>query len=219
MTSGEAVHRPPGWLTHLAVRSKSVPQEWISQLMPPEGGGLRSSAVLMLFGPAQEDPARTSLVLTERAHTMRSHPGQVSFPGGGREERDADLVATALREAEEEIGLDPSGVEVLGSLPTLHLSVSDYDVCPVLGWWRDPSRVWARDVAEVARVIHAPVDHLVDPAHRFRVRHPLGYIGPAFEVDGALVWGFTGMLLDRTLRLAGIDRPWDPAVVRDLPTG
>lgn len=211
------MHRPPGWLTHLATRARNVPPEWVSQLLPPEGGGQRTSAVLMLFGPVPDDPERTSLVLTQRADTLRTHAGQVSFPGGGHEEGDADLVATALREAEEEVGLESSGVDVLATFPLLHLAVSNYDVQPVLAWWRSPSRIHARDRAEVSRVIHAPVDHLVDPAHRFRVRHPRGYIGPAFEVDGALVWGFTGMLLDRTLHLAGIDRPWDPRVVRDLP--
>lgn len=217
MSAVGETHRPPGWLTHLATRARTVPAGWISQLLPPEGGGRRASAVLMLFGPAPDDPCRTSLVLTQRADTLRNHAGQVSFPGGAREEGDPDLVATALREAEEEIGLDPSGVDVLATFPLLHLAVSDYDVQPVLGWWRRPTPVHARDLAEVSRVIHARVDDLVDPAHRFRVRHPRGYIGPAFEVDGVLVWGFTGMLLDRTLHLAGIDRPWDPAVVRDLP--
>jgi len=209
--------QPPGWLTHLAAQAGTVPAEWISQLLPPEGGGQRSSAVLMLFGPGEGGRGDTRLVLTQRASTMRTHASQVSFPGGGREDGDADLVATALREAQEEIDLDPASVDVLGTLPTLHLSVSDYDVLPVLGWWRRPGPVHARDPAEVERVIVVPVSALVDPANRFRVRHPRGFIGPGFDADGSLVWGFTGLLLDRVLRLAGVDRPWDHELVRDLP--
>ncbi|MDQ3358239.1 MAG: CoA pyrophosphatase [Actinomycetota bacterium] len=205
----------PAWMAHLTERLEGLPDTWFSRFLPPEGGGARESAVLILFGPGLG--GGTELVLTERAHTMRSHAGQASFPGGGREAGDADLVGTALREAQEEVGLDVGGVDVVTVLPTVHIPVSGYDVTPVLAWWARPAPVWARDPREVERVVQIPVEHLVDPTNRFRVRHVSGFVGPAFDADGLLVWGFTAGLLDRTLRLAGLDRPWDASVVRDLP--
>lgn len=192
-----------------------APGELWSRFLPPVGGGRRSSAVLMLFGSGPG--GRTEVVLTERSHTMRSHPAQVSFPGGGREDGDVDLAATALREAQEEIGLDPAGVEVVALLPALHIPVSGYDVTPVLSWWARPGPVFARQSAEVAQVLRVPVDDLVDPWRRFTVRHPSGFQGPAFAVGELVVWGFTAGLLDRVLDLAGLTKEWDTADVRDLP--
>lgn len=133
------------------------------------------------------DLSNVSILLTERAHTLRSHAGQISFPGGRAEPQDPDLVSTALRETHEEVGVEPDTVEVAGVLPALNLSVSAHDVSPVLGWWARPGRVWAREPAEVASVLQVPVADLVDPANRFRVGSPSGWIGPAFDADGLLV--------------------------------
>jgi hypothetical protein len=127
-------------------------------------------------------------------------------------------VAAALREAEEETGLDPGGVEVLATLPPLWLPPSGFVVTPVLGWWREPSHVHAVDPGEVAAVVRVPISELTDPANRLRLRHPAtGWIGPAFEVRGLLVWGFTAGLLARLLEAAGWELPWDVDRVRDLP--
>lgn len=108
---------------------------------------------------------------------------------------------------------------MLAELPTLHIPVSGYDVTPVVAWWRspDPASLWAKDPREVARVVQPTVGELVDPARRFRVRHPSGFVGPAWDVEGLLVWGFTAGILDRVLDLAGISLPWDAGRVRDLP--
>ena len=73
------------------------------------------------------------------------------------------------------------------------------------------------DPAEVARVVRVPLAELLDPAHRFTVTHPSGYVGPAFDVDGLFVWGFTAGLLARVLALAGLERPWDTGDRRPLP--
>lgn len=205
----------PVWLDDLATALPQVPAEWFSAFVPPQGGGRRESAVLLLFGAGTDQ--RTRVVLTERSHSLRAHPGQMSFPGGGRDAGDVDLVATALREAGEEIGLESAGVDVVATLPALHIPVSGYDVTPVLAWWREPARVWAREPAEVARVLLVPVDELVDPVNRHRIRHPSGYVGPAFSTQDVLIWGFTAGLLDRVLCLAGIAVPWDDSDVRDLP--
>lgn len=169
--------------------------------------------------PADAAPAASaiSILLTERAHHLRSHPGQVSFPGGRKEASDPDLVATALRETHEEVGIEPESVEVAGMLPPLHLEVSSHDVSPVLGWWRHPGAAWARDPGEVARVLQVPVADLVDPTNRFSASHPSGWVGPAFRAQGLVVWGFTAILLDGVLRLGGWELPWDRADVRPAP--
>ncbi|MBC7373734.1 MAG: CoA pyrophosphatase, partial [Frankiales bacterium] len=122
--------------------------------------------------------------------------------------------------AREEVGLDPGSVDVLGTLPALFLPPSGFVVHPVVAHWRAPHPVRVVDPAEVAAVVRAPLAALVDPAHRLQVRHPSGWIGPAFEVQGAdgelLVWGFTAGLLDRLLELAGWARPWDSLRQRTL---
>lgn len=210
---------PPSWLADLARRAPGIPAETFSRFLPPPGGGRRSSAVLVLFAPGLVQPEDTTVVITERAHTMRSHAGQPAFPGGGTEEGDLDAESTALREAWEEIGLDPGGVDVLTELPTLHIPVSGYDVTPVLAWWREPvaSQLYAKDTREVARVLRPSVASLADPAGRFQVRHPSGFVGPAWDVEGLLVWGFTAGILDRVLDLAGLSPGWDRSALRDLP--
>ena len=100
--------------------------------------------------------AEPDVLLIERAHDMRSHAGQPAFPGGRVDPTDVDVVATALREAEEETGLDPSGVEVVAVLPDLFIPPSGFVVTPVLGWWQRPSPVFAKDPAEVASVHRVP---------------------------------------------------------------
>ncbi len=179
------------------------------------------AAVLMLFGLLDSIPARTDeatvaadldVLLQRRARTLNSHPGQVSFPGGRSEPEDADAAATALREAEEETGLDPAGVEVLAVLPDLPLAASNHLVTPVLGWWRVPSRVAAVDHAETVEVFRVPVAHLLDPANRFTstlTRAGMTFRGPAFDLDGTIVWGFTAGVLNGLFEAAGWTVPWD----------
>jgi 8-oxo-dGTP pyrophosphatase MutT (NUDIX family) len=157
------------------------------------------------------------VVLTERSHDMRSHAGQVSFPGGAVDPADPGPVGAALREAREEVGLDPEGVEVVAELPALYLPPSDFVVTPVLAWWARPMEIDVVDHREVARVIRAPLAELTDPERRFTVTHPSGYIGPAFDIDGLLVWGFTAGLLAKVLELAGLERDWDKDRREPLP--
>jgi len=173
----------------------------------------RRSAVLILFG---EGPAGPDVLLIEKSAHLRRHAGQPAFPGGGADPGEDYPVGTALREAEEEAGVDPAGVRVLATLPELFLGPSDNLVVPVLGWWDDPREVTTGDPREVARVARVPLAQLVDPANRFRVRHPSGYVGPAFGVADMVVWGFTAGLLDAVLEAAGLNRPWDSGDVRPL---
>jgi 8-oxo-dGTP pyrophosphatase MutT (NUDIX family) len=173
----------------------------------------RRSAVLILFG---EGPGGPDVLLIEKSVHLRSHAGQPAFPGGGADPGDDYPVGTALREAHEEAGVDPADVRVLATLPALFLGPSDNLVVPVVGWWDDPRDVTTGDPREVARVARVPLAELVDPANRFRVRHPAGYTGPAFGVAGMVVWGFTAHLLDAVLEAAGLNRPWDATDVRPL---
>ncbi|WP_240655560.1 CoA pyrophosphatase [Paraburkholderia phosphatilytica] len=107
--------------------------------------------------------AGLTVLLTQRADHLNDHAGQVSFPGGRQEPEDADSVATALREAQEEIGLDPSRVEVLGSLPE-YLTGTGFNVTPVVGLVHPPFEV-APDSLEVASIFEVPLSFLMDPAH------------------------------------------------------
>ena len=200
----------PAWLRTVVGALDGLDPLWLSRFQPPPGGG-RDSAVLILVGPHHGDELGT-VVLTERAASMRSHAGQVSFPGGVQDPGDDGPVAAALREGYEEVELDPSSVDIVTTLPPLFLPVSDHVVTPVVGWWREPHPVHARNPAEVARTVIAPVSALVDPANRFTVTHPSGFVGPGFTVDGLFVWGFTAGLLSKLFELGGVARPWDESV-------
>lgn len=215
MTDAERVTVIPDWLRPIVDACTGVDAERFAPASAPPGdGSARDSAVLMLFG---ETDGRPDILLTERSRQLRAHPGQAAFPGGRTDPGDADEAATALREAVEETGLDPAGVEILTSLPPLWLPVSNHAVTPVIAWWREPSPVRAVDLGEVASVHRVAVDDLLDSAYRLRIRYPNGFFGPAFRVDGLLVWGFTANLLSRVFDLAGLTKPWDRTRIEDLP--
>lgn len=204
-------HPVPSWLQNIEAQA--------AQRMPRfatgSGSGGRASAVLMLFGPSAG--GGEDILLTQRAETLRKHAGQVSFPGGGVDPGDAAPRDTALREANEEIGLSAEGVYVVGQLPTFPLSVTGFQVTPVVAWWESPSPVVARE-AEVARVARVSVADLIDPANRFTAVAPgRKFAAPAFEVDGLYIWGFTAILLNETLKLAGHAVPWDERDERLVP--
>jgi 8-oxo-dGTP pyrophosphatase MutT (NUDIX family) len=205
----------PPWLRPLVEAVRTVPADQLSRFVPPEDGSGRHSAVLMLFA-SPDGVEAADVLLLQRAATLRSHAGQVAFPGGATDPTDLSPAATALREAGEEVGLRADTVDVLAELPALFLPPSGFVVTPVLGHWREPHPVGVVDTAEVAAVRRLPLAELTDPANRFTVRHPSGYRGPGFEVGGLFVWGFTAGLLDRLLRLAGWERPWNRDAIRPV---
>ncbi len=182
--------------------------------------GTRRAAVLILLSPplAGDGPAQGyELVLIEKRADLRSHAGQVAFPGGSIESVDVDPVAAALREAQEEVGVEPSTVEVLGVLPAAHIPRSGFDVTSVVGWWPEPAPLAPVDVAEVAAVHQVAVARLLDPANRSTWVHPGGFRGPAFLLDDLYVWGFTAYLLDGMFDLLGWTVPWDRDRTTEIP--
>ncbi|ANZ36831.1 coenzyme A pyrophosphatase [Lentzea guizhouensis] len=209
----EPVTDLPDWMQRLVKATEEIDATTFSKIKAPASGG-RPASVLMLFGDnADHGP---DVLLLRRADTLGSHPGQVAFPGGAADPTDDGPVATALREAYEETGVLESGVRPLTVMPELYVPVSGFVVTPVLAYWEQPSPVAPVDPAETAAVARVPVAHLADPANRFRVRHPAGYVGAAFSAPGMLVWGFTAGLLNGLIALGGWEQPWDATDVRDL---
>jgi len=206
----------PEWLKALQERVAEARSADFSRWPLPEHGG-REAAVLVLLADS-EDHGPDVLIL-QRAADMRNHAGQPAFPGGAADPGDGGPQQTALREANEEVGLDPGSVTVLSELPPIWISVSDFVVTPVLAWWHTPHPVYAVDAAEVDRVARLSLADLANPANRLRIRHRSGYIGPAFAVGGMLVWGFTAGILTVLLDLGGWSRPWDTSRVENLPVG
>lgn len=185
------------------------------------GSGSRPAAVLILFGVLDDVPAYhhaaavprdLDLLLLTRAATLRSHPGQVAFPGGRIDPGDKDPIDAALREAREETGIETDGVEVLGTLAELSLPHSRHRVTPVVGWWRSPSPFHVVDEAESQAVFRAPVADLVDPKNRVTWVAGGGN-GPAWNLtaDGKpqFLWGFTAGIVDVLLTRLGWAEPWD----------
>lgn len=204
----------PGWLRRLLEASGELDATAFTRFTAPRDAYPRSASVLVLFGERESGP---DLLLLRRADTLGSHAGQVAFPGGGADEGDDGPVGTALREAAEETGVDPAGVLPVAVLPELFVPVSGFAVTPVLAYWKKPSPVRAVDVGETAAVARLAVADLVDPANRFQVRRAGGgWKGPAFEVNGMFIWGFTAGLLAVLLNLGGWERDWDTSDVRDL---
>jgi len=184
----------------MAARSRSRP------VRAPEHA--RKAAVLVLFYPAGRE---WHLVLIERVSNRNDrHSGQISLPGGRYDRSDADLRNTALREAEEEVGVAADRIELLGALTDLYIPVSNYDVQPFVGYAAEQP-AFIPQPEEVADIIEVPLTALLDISNEKRTRITLGANielndVPYFDLQGKVVWGATAMILSE-LRTA-LNRTW-----------
>jgi len=185
----------------------------------------REAAVLVLFsgpetGPPDAGlPDDADLLLTVRASTLRHHAGQAAFPGGASDPTDDGPVATALREAHEETGIDVSRLHPLVTMERTFIAPSQFHVVPVLAYSPDPGPVAVVDETETAVVSRVPLRAFTNPANRLMVyRGDLGrrWAGPAFLLNQMLVWGFTGQVISAVLDVAGWTKPWDTDDFREL---
>lgn len=178
----------------------------------------RSAVLIHVAGTGLHD---AQLVLEERGHALRSQPGQFSLPGGGQDPGDRDDVHTALREAEEETGLDPDDVLVLGAFAPIPMPWRVQVVTPVLSWSPTLPALGVQDPIEVERVVWAPLTgpgSLTDPALQHRGVLEGHGVGPVFDLPGdAFVWGFTAMILEKVLTGLGLDPVHGTAPVREIP--
>ena len=177
-----------------AVRDPGEPQTQM-----PEG--LRPASVLLLCDPTTPG---VPLLFVLRSEELRQHPGQIAFPGGGAEAFDSDVVATAIREAGEELGIQPSSVEVLGLLSPFSTVVSGRWLTPVVGLQRGPIDLRTDDfeIAEwfridIADLLVAP--HAVREIQRNGIRGRIHY----YEASGRVIWGVTGAILHELLERLG----------------
>ncbi|HEX2709193.1 MAG TPA: CoA pyrophosphatase [Solirubrobacterales bacterium] len=156
-------------------------------------GGTDAAVLLALYGWPEEP----GLIFTERRADLRRHAGEISFPGGRQDEADADLAATALREAEEEIALDPVAVELAGALPPVSTFVTDYRVHPFVGLVPDPVELGLEpNPTEVESVLAFSLELLRENYQMRRlVRRGVPIHTPAYEVEGHFIWGATARIL------------------------
>jgi len=158
-------------------------------------GTIPSAVLVALY----ERDGQPWTVLTERRSDLTRHAGEISFPGGRRDEGDASLVDTALREASEEIGLDPTGVEILGALQPTPTIATGYAIYPFVGLITD-GNVWNPSQGEVAQMLEMPLAGLAAGYGRRKVpRRGIEVWTDTYVLDGHLVWGATARILSDLL--------------------
>jgi len=179
------------------------------QAPPAEGSGLRRAAVLV---PLTGGAAEPGVILVRRSAALPVHGGQMAFPGGTWEPSDGDLLATALREAEEEIGLRRADAEVLGVLSDTVTATSRFCIRPFVAWVR-PGTLFSRDPAEVEAILPVPLALLQEPANFREERWEReGQIVPVYfyQAGAEVIWGATARILRELLGLLSAQAPGPP---------
>jgi 8-oxo-dGTP pyrophosphatase MutT (NUDIX family) len=207
-----------------------VPPEVVAMVMAAQTAAKaaanpgRDAAVLALFSGPPDSPSDTlpdeaDLLVTVRASTLRHHAGQAAFPGGAADPDDHGPVHTALREANEETGIDTGLLHPLATLERMFIPPSGFHVVPVLAYSPDPGPVAVVDESETAIVARVPVRAFINPENRimvYREANSRRFAGPAFLLNEMLVWGFTGQVISAMLDVAGWAKPWDTDDIREL---
>lgn len=227
----------PAWLKPLVDNAhhvkrayrRRVPAELLAAITAANAtaaitGQGRDAAVLVLFsGPPDSStatlPDDADLLVTVRASTLRHHAGQAAFPGGRADPGDRGPVHTALREANEETGIDPVRLQPLATMEKMFIPPSGFHVVPVLAYSPDPGPVAVVDRSETAVVARVPVRAFINPENRmmvYRKENTRRLAGPAFLLNEMLVWGFTGQVISAMLDVAGWAQPWNTEDVREL---
>lgn len=164
------------------------------------GPNVRQGGVLALFYPHNN---QLHLPLILRPTYNGVHSGQVGFPGGGYEDGDADIVETALREANEEVGIDPSSVQILGQLTPVFVNASNYHVYPAVGWV-DQRPNFELDSFEVERLLETPLSALQDERNvdeeQWELKARFAQV-PFYKIHGQKIWGATAMMLSELMAL------------------
>lgn len=206
--------RAPGWMADMVegVGAARHSERVRSMLRgrAPRPHAVDEAAVLMLL--TGENARSSEILITHRTPTMRSHSGQMAFPGGRIDATDRGPVDAALREAWEETGLERDRVIPLVALESLTTGGSRRTVRPILAYAADPGSPHAASPVETDDVFFAPVAHLLAPENRLNVGF-LGFRGPAFWINGYLIWGFTGLLIDALFDAAGWTRDYNTTTV------
>lgn len=188
----------PGKEAQLLMAPQPIDPRRIAAKVPEDH---RKSGVLLLLYP---DASTIYFPLIKRPQYPGAHSGQVALPGGKVEDGDPDVIFTALREAEEEIGIDAGKVEVIGSLTELYIPVSNFLVSPIVGFL-DHKPTFIPEQREVARIIPTALNHLVQPDIVKLTPISLGggkYLEtPYFDIAGEVVWGATAMILSELIQV------------------
>jgi 8-oxo-dGTP pyrophosphatase MutT (NUDIX family) len=227
----------PAWLkplvdnAHTVKRAyrRRVPAELLAMVTAANAkaaltGAGRDAAVLVLFSGPQDSlngglPDDADLLVTVRASTLRHHAGQAAFPGGAADPGDDGPIHTALREANEETGIDTARLQPLATMEKMFIPPSGFHVVPVLAYSPDPGPVAVVDPSETAIVARVPVRAFINPENRlmvYRKQNTRRLAGPAFLLNQMLVWGFTGQVISAMLDVAGWAQPWNTEDVREL---
>lgn len=183
-----------------AIHSKMLPPGRRLKTYDHELSSVKMSSVLVLLYPEGD---RLYTCLTKRPSTMKHHPGQISFPGGKVEKEDLSAEMAALRESREEVGIDPSTIEILGKLSDLYVEVSQFSIQPFLAW-ADKKPDFVVDFQEVEELILFPVSDFV--VNETILETELQTVSGLLRVkyypfNGAVIWGATAMILAELIEL------------------